>query len=294
MAHITTARRVWLLAWFTAAILVAQDWKTSATLPAVDFTGLTAAKKTIALRLLRNQDCTCGCEMKVAECRIKDPGCAYSKGLAAAIVTALKEGKSEADALAAARASKFGQAPEPRKTLEDPVVIPTSGAPVLGPRDALITLVEFSDFECPFCYQGAAQLHDLLKAYPTQLRLIFKQYPLDIHSQAALAAAASIAAHRQGKFWPLHDLMFEKRQDLSRKSLLAMAQRIGLDMTRFTADLDSADVKAVVERDRSDGDRVGVEGTPTLFVDGQRYNGSLELGKIRPVIEAELKKPARK
>src|SRR5207244_4069419 len=106
----------------------------------------------------------------------------------------------EADAVAATRASKFGQAPEPHKTLEDPVIIPTVDAPALGPRDAAVTLVEFSDFQCPFCFQGAAQLNSLLKAYPTQLRLIFKQYPLDTHSQAALAAAASIAAHRQGKF----------------------------------------------------------------------------------------------
>jgi protein-disulfide isomerase len=261
----SSARRIYLLAMLAAAMLFAQDWKTAATLPAVDFSGLTAAKKTIALRLLRNYDCACGCDMKVAECRV-----------------------------AAARASKFGEAPGPRKPLEDPVIIPTANAPVLGPRDAALTLVEFSDFQCPFCYQGAAQLHELLKAYPTQLKLIFKQYPLDIHSQAALAAAASIAAHRQGKFWLLHDAMFEKRQDLSRASLLAMARRVGLDIPRFTGDLDSADVRSVVTHDREDGDRAGVEGTPSVFINGQRYNGSLELDKIRAVIEGELKKAAGK
>jgi protein-disulfide isomerase len=210
------------------------------------------------------------------------------------MVGALKDGKSEADAVAAARASKFGEAPKPHKTLDDPVTIPTAGAPVLGPANAAVTLVEFSDFQCPFCFEGAAQLHTLLKAYPTQLKLIFKQYPLDTHSQAALAAAASIAAHRQGKFWALHDAMFEKRQDLSRPSLMAMAKRVGLDMQRFSADLDSADVHAVVTHDREDGDRAGVEGTPTVFIDGQRYNGLLELDNLRPVIEGELKKPAGK
>jgi protein-disulfide isomerase len=287
-------RRILSLAGLTAALLIAQDWKTATTLPAVDFAGLTPAKKTTALRLLRAQDCTCGCDMKLAECRVKDPKCAYSRGLSAEIVGAIKEGKSEADAVAAARKSKYGEAPAPRKPLEDPVVIPTAGAPVLGPNNAAITLVEFSDFQCPFCFEGTAQLHSLLKMYPAQLRLIFKQYPLDTHSQAALAAAASVAAHRQGKFWQLHDAMFEKRQDLSRPSLLAMAKRVGLDIPRFTADLDSAEVRSVVDRDRADGDRAGVEGTPTLFIDGQRYNGSLDLDKIRPVIEAELKKPAGK
>jgi protein-disulfide isomerase len=294
MADPKRGRRICFLTLLMAALLFAQDWKTATALSGVDFKGLTPAKKSVALRLLRNQDCTCGCEMKLAECRVKDPSCSYSKGLAAALVDALKEGKSEADAIAAARASKFGQAPEPRKILDDPIAIPTANAPALGPRDAAITLVEFSDFQCPYCFQGAAQLHALLRAYPTQVKLIFKQYPLDIHSQAALAAAASVAAHRQGKFWRLHDAMFEKRQDLSRPSLLALARRVGLDIQRFTADLDSTEVKAVVTRDRQDGDRAGVEGTPSVFINGQHYNGSLELDKIRPVIDGELKKTAKR
>src|SRR6266700_1155682 len=98
MVHTPSGRRIGVLAFLTAALLFAQDWKTAVTLPAVDFSGLTAAKKTVALRLSRNHDCTCGCDMKVAECRIKDPSCAYSKGLAAALVGAPKEGKSESDA----------------------------------------------------------------------------------------------------------------------------------------------------------------------------------------------------
>src|SRR5882724_12487179 len=121
MVHTHSGRRICLLAFLTVALLFAQDWKTAVTLPAVDFSGLPAAKKTAALRLLRNYDCTCGCDMKVAECRVKDPNCAYSKGLATALVGALKEGKSESAAIAAARASKFGHAPEPPKLLEDPV-----------------------------------------------------------------------------------------------------------------------------------------------------------------------------
>src|SRR4051794_33222908 len=118
-----TLRRIGGLGLFGVALLLAQDWKTATTLPAVDLTGLAAAKVTTALRLLRDYDCTCGCGMKVAECRVKDPGCAYSKGLAAAMVGALKSGKKDADALAAAKASKFGAAPEPAKLLGDPIPI---------------------------------------------------------------------------------------------------------------------------------------------------------------------------
>src|SRR5215213_12014891 len=103
-----------------AAALVAQDWRAATTLPAVDLTGLSPAKTATALRLLRSSDCTCGCGMKLAECRVKDPGCAYSKSLASALVTSLKAGKTEAAALAEMKASKFGTAPAPPKLLGDP------------------------------------------------------------------------------------------------------------------------------------------------------------------------------
>src|SRR5690348_5711562 len=98
-----------------AALIVAQDWKAATTLNGVDLAGLSAAKTADALRLLRAYDCTCGCGMKVAQCRVVDPGCSYSKGLSAAIVGALRAGKKDADALAAAKTSKYGAAPAPPK-----------------------------------------------------------------------------------------------------------------------------------------------------------------------------------
>jgi protein-disulfide isomerase len=289
-----TLRRIGVLGLIGVALLLAQDWKTATTLPAVDLTGMAPAKVATALRLLRDYDCTCGCGMKVAECRVKDPSCAYSKGISAALVGALKSGKKEADALAAARASKFGTAPAPPKLLGDPIAISIAGSPSMGPQDAPVTLVEWSDFQCPYCYKGAAQLNAVLKAFPTQVKLVFREYPLEIHSQAALAAAAAIAAHKQGKFWPLHDAMFAHRQDLSKGSITAMAAQAGLDMKRFQADWPAKETLNVVMRDIQDGDKAGVEGTPTVFINGQHYNGSLELEAMRPVIEAELKKAGKK
>jgi len=287
-------RRVAGLCLFGAIVLFAQDWQTLTTLPAVDMSGLTPAQKTKALKALRSQDCTCGCGMKLAECRVKDPGCSYSRGLASVMVDAIQKGKTEAEAAAEAKASKFAHVPE-AKTLEDAVSIPTANSPVTGPAGAPITLVEFSDFQCPFCYKAVAQLNTVLKAYPTQVKLVFKQFPLvDSHPEAAISAAAALAANQQGKFWQMHDVMFANHGGLSRKAIMEWAAGLGLDMKRFTADLDSPGIKQAVMRDMEDGNKIGVDATPTVFIDGQKYNGALALDAMKPVIEAELKRLAAK
>jgi len=272
-----------------ATLLFAQDWKTAATLPGVEMTGLTAAQKATALKILRANDCTCGCGMKMAQCRVQDPNCSYSKGLASTVVAAVKEGKNEAAVKAAVAGSKFAHPPE-HKLLDDPVKIPTAGSPVTGAADARITLVEFSDFQCPFCAKAVPQIDSVLKAYPTQTKLIFKQFPLESHPQASISAAAALAAQRQGKFWEMHYALFANRDKLSRKTIMDLATGLGLDMKRFVSDLDSPDVKKAVVRDTEDGEHIGVDSTPTLFINGQRYNGSLAFDAIKPVIDGELKK----
>ena len=293
-------RRISPMAWLAslvllgAAILFAQqEWQTLSALPGVDFSGLSPARQQAALKVLREHGCPCGCDMKIAECRVKDPACSYSKGMASVLADSLRSGKSAPEALAAAVASRWGHIPE-HKLLDDPVALPVAGAPVDGPAGARITLVEFSDFQCPYCYKAAGALHTILKAYPNDVKLIFKQFPLDSHSQAAGAALASIAAERQGKFWPMYDALFAHRQDLSRNSLFAIARELGLDMKSFAADIDSPATKSALARDIDDGDKAGVDATPTIFIDGQRYNGSLDLNAIRPVLNAELKPPAAK
>lgn len=292
MLHLTS-RSSWIvgITLGAAVLLVAQEWETVSNLAGVDFAGLTPARKVHALNALRAQACTCGCGMKVAECRVKDPNCSFSRGLASVTVGAIRSGKTETAAIADSKASKFGSRPAP-KLLDDPVPIPTLGSPSVGATTASITLVEFSDFQCPYCSKAVTQINATLKAYPNDVRLVFKQYPLDSHPEAAVSAAASLAAHAQGKFWPMHDVMFANRSKLSRKAILAWAGEIGLDMKRFTADLDSDAIRKTVLRDQADGDKAGVEGTPTIFLNGQKYNGDLAPDAIKPVIEGELKRLA--
>jgi protein-disulfide isomerase len=229
--------------------------------------------------------------MKIAECRVQDPSCAYSTGLALAVVKSVKAGQTENQAWTEASATKWGKVQADDKLLSSPVAIPVGGAPELGPPKAPITLVEFSDFQCPYCAAAVPEIKALLQAYPTQVKLIFKQFPLEIHSQADLAAAAAVAAQKQGKFWEMHDAMYNHYQDLSRKSIMAMAKQVGLDMDRFETDIDSTDVRETVVRDVQDGNDANVEGTPTLFIDGQRYNGPIALGSLKPVLDDELKSP---
>ena len=134
--------RGWIVPSLIAAattLLMAQDWQTVTTLNGVDFAGLSPARKTTALKALRTFGCTCGCDMKVAECRVKDPSCAFSKGLSGSIVDAVKEGKGVADSIEVAKASKYGHQVE-HKLLDDPVQIPTQGAPVTGPSDRALYL----------------------------------------------------------------------------------------------------------------------------------------------------------
>lgn len=275
-------------------LLFAQDWTSVQTLPGVDLSGLTPSQTNTVLKLLRTQGCSCGCGMKIAECRTKDPNCAYSKGMASVIVDAIRHGKTADQAWQAALASDAGKGPKEHNTvLEDAVKIPVEGAPVRGPANAKVTLVEFSDFQCPFCIAATPQLESVLKTYPSQVRLVFKQFPLDTHAQAPLAAAASLAAKNQDKFWPMYDALFAQKGHLSRQGILGLAAHLGLNMKRFQADLDSAQTKRAVDRDIADGEHIGVDATPTLFVDGQRYNGPVVLSALKVIVDAELKEPGK-
>ncbi|MBY0503619.1 MAG: thioredoxin domain-containing protein [Bryobacteraceae bacterium] len=258
----------------TLALPAQQAWRVANDLPGVDFTGLTAAQKKQVLAALRDGNCTCGCQMKLAQCRVEDPACSQSTILAKLAVAAAKKGE---DVVAALAKSPLAVAAANRnRILLDPVAISVEGSPVKGPENARITLVEFSDFQCPYCIRAVAQLEAVMKAYPRDVKLIYKQFPLDNHSQARLAAQASLAAHAQGKFWPLHDRMYSRSREINRANILLWANEFGLDMPKFTAMMDAPATKQAVDRDIEEGSRVGVEGTPTLFINGKKYQGALE------------------
>lgn len=118
---------------------------------------------------------------------------------------------------------------------------------------------------------------------------MFKQFPLDIHSQAESAAEAALAAHAQGKFWPMHDKLYANSARISPENIFKWAEEIGLDVVRFTVDLKSGKYKTAVEKELAEGQQAGVLGTPTLFVNGKHYNGPIETETLESVIGTELK-----
>jgi protein-disulfide isomerase len=171
---------------------------------------------------------------------------------------------------------------EPRVTLE------LAGAPVRGPENAKVTVVVYSDFQCPFCAKGATRIHELEKMYGDKVRFAFKHLPLPFHPDAKLAAAAAIAAQRQGKFWELHDRLFANQRELDREGLVSQAKAIGLNVSQFEGDLEDPEVIAQVERDQAEAKRFGINGTPTFFVNGRKITGAQPLDTFRTLIDAEL------
>ncbi len=275
-----------MVSFLFAGLLLAQDWKTATELPGVNFTGLTPAKKEEVLKVLREFGCPCGCPMQLAQCRVEDPACGQSTTLATVAVDAAKAGKDIRKALVASALVKA--AGDRNRMLLDPVEIAIAGSPAKGPANAKITIVEFSDFQCPYCIKAIGHLDAALKAFPKDVRLVYKHFPLDSHGQARMAAQASLAAEQQGKFWPMHDRMYAQSRQISRMNVLNWAKELGMDMPKFVAALDSAAVKGQVDRDVKEGDRIGVQGTPTVFLNGKKYQGALDPGVFLPVLTKEL------
>jgi protein-disulfide isomerase len=235
--------------------------------------------------MLQTEGCTCGCGMKLAECRVKDPSCGVSRKLSAAVVKETADGKDPA----AVKAALERIANEPPAVLDDPVKISTAGAPVIGPANARITIVEFSDFQCPYCSKAVAEMKEVMRQMPKDVKLVFKQFPLDSHSDAEFAAEAALAAQAQGKFWEMHDLLYAGFPDVSRRRIMLYAANLKLDVPKFTADLTSHKYRARVRSEEQEGETAGVAGTPTFFFNGRKYNATFESAQVVPLLKKELK-----
>lgn len=151
----------------------------------------------------------------------------------------------------------------------------------LGPEDAPVTLLEYGDYQCPYCADMHPMIKSIARAMGTQLRLVFRHMPLnDVHPFAQYAAEAAEAAGAQGKFWEMHYAIYEHQSDLGTDLLHQLAVDLKLDLPRFEADLEARRFRPRVKRDFMSGMRSGVAGTPTFFINGKRYEGALDRASL--------------
>ena len=160
--------------------------------------------------------------------------------------------------------------------------------PVSGPPSARIEIVEFSDFQCPFCQRVMPVLKQLMAKYPTQVKLVWKDFPLPIHPDARPAAEAAQCAREQGKFWEYHDKLFANQTEMTPANLKQWAGQMGMDSAKFSACFDNAAHRQRVQGDMNEGNRDGVSSTPTIFINGRAIVGAVPLEAFEEVIQEEL------
>ena len=210
-----------------------------------------------------------------------------TEGIAALGGTLAKAAPAAGAAQAAPPAAAPRRGPDPAKAY----AVNTKGSPAKGgAANAAVTLVEFSDFQCPFCSRVTGTLDQIEEAYGDKVRIVFKHLPLRMHSRAPMAHAASEAANSQGKFWEMHDLIFENQRDLSEEAYLRYAGQIGMDVDQFKKDLVSASVKARVDADAAEAAKLGVTGTPGFFVNGYFLSGAKPFSEFKRVIDEQIAK----
>ena len=179
-------------------------------------------------------------------------------------------------------------------TLTDSPQIPVGNSPVLGNPNAPVTIIEFSDFQCPFCQRGADTLKQVQKKYPNDVRIVFKNFPLAFHKEAPAASKAALAAGQQGKYWEMHDKLFENFRNFKANAAdmkgytAGLAGQLGLDVEKFKADFDNPEFDKMIKADQALGSKLGVRGTPHFFINGVRMSGAQPLPKFEEVVKAQL------
>lgn len=209
-------------------------------------------------------------------------------------VKQLRESQQKLEAKVGELEKKLAQAPaaaarpqiDPNKVYD----LPVGKSPVKGPAEATVTMVEFSDFQCPFCARSTPLIDQVIQAYPKELKFVYKEFPLPMHPNAMPASRAAVAAQRQGKYWEMHDKLFANQQALQPDNFKQYAQELGLDVAKFEQDMNSPDVQGQIAEDMQLARQSAVSGTPTLFLNGKKVQNRSFEGLKQMIDEALQKK----
>lgn len=249
-------------------------------IPGVDTTGLEPTAKQAFLRIMNDDLCACTHPHTAAICLADKDHCTEATRIGRFVVRKLKRGATEKETAHAVN-DIFGE--KPRR-----IAFALKGLPRKGPENAKVTVVEFSDFQCPTCKVVQPLVKQLLAAYGGKVVFYSRHYPLPHHPFAALAAEAAEAAGAQGKFWEMKDALFANQEKLSREEMIRIAVEMRLDVARFTGDLDSKKFAPVVEASKREGQEAGIKATPTFFVNGVLVKHMHSIETLRDRIDAVL------
>ena len=170
----------------------------------------------------------------------------------------------------------------------DREAVPVGLSPTLGKADALVTVVEFADYGCRYCARSVALQERMMAAYKGRVRWVYKNFPINPRSRSKVAAQAALAAHQQGEFWAYHDLLFHNQDKFGAGDFSAHANTLGLNLKVFRAGMSSAALGKVIDADVALGRKLGVNGTPTFFINGRKHLGSISHRLLRKLIDQEL------
>ncbi len=247
----------------------------------VDLSRLTDPQKTSFFQLINSEPSACGKAHSLAVSLRDDATCRDSLSVSQFIADALASGASASDIKANL---------EPLVDSLKPREINIKGRPVYGNDRAPVTVVVFADFECPHCRQEAPVLRQAIDQFRGKAKLVYKHFPLSGHVRAKAAAIATEAALEQGKFWEMHDMVFENQSALEDADIRSYAKKIGLDMAKFDASYNAKKGQDVVEADRMEGEKLDIQGTPAVYVNGRYMNSYLFGGTITGWIEDALRR----
>ncbi len=269
-------------------------WITEFPKKATVLSGLDEKALNTVIKVFNENDCTCCKKETLAHCLKNDAKCGYVQAIAKKIIAKAKKGKSE-DYLSGMITGYFlyrevELAKKAKKADNKIYKINVDNSPWKGTEDAPVTIVEFTDFQCPYCVRASATVEEVLKAYPTQIKIRFKNNPLSFHKQAPYAARAALAAGEQGKYWEMRKILFKNSRALNEESIRKFAQEIGLDMEQFEKTVNSQELKDRVQADMKEAKRVKARGTPHFFVNGRRLKGAQPFNKFKAIIDEELAK----
>ena len=245
--------------------------------PGIDASKLDDFQKKVFFRIINAEPSICGQAMSLIASAKKD--CRRSYNAIRYVGKLVEQGFTD---------SEVSEAIGKRYRGNDVKKIDVADAPMKGSPGAKVTLVEFADYECPHCKRLQPVLRQIVDEFHNDVKVYFKHYPLPQHTNARLAAEAAVAANKQGKFWAFQDKLWDKQDDLSPALIEKLAKDSGLDLAKFRQDLASDAVKGRVQKDRDEGQALGLQATPTLYIDGREYTDPKDTESLREWIKEEL------